>query len=293
MLKLLVLVASACASASCLSLAPVQHALVAPATAWGRAVGVAQHALEAPRVLSSGAPALDELANARIPSADGEELLAYVARPSEAPDGPLPVLILIHEFFGLSQSIADKAQLFADELGCLAIAPDTFRGTATTFIPQAIWLALTTPQPRVNRDLDSVVAWASSQEGADASKLAILGFCYGGGKALRYTTSSSLRGKAATVVFYGNPLTDAAEFANLEAPVCGVFGRNDVQIPSVTVDAFRDALAQAGVANEVVSYDGVGHAFWSDVAQVRRRQMPQLAAWEQTTNFLREFYTSS
>ena len=158
---------------------------------------------------------------------------------------------------------------------------------------QAIWLALTTPQPRVNRDLDSVVAWASSQEGADASKLAILGFCYGGGKALRYTTSSSLRGKAATVVFYGNPLTDAAQFANLEAPVCGVFGRNDVQIPSVTVDAFRDALAQAGVANEVVSYDGVGHAFWSDVAQVRRRQMPQLAAWEQTTNFLREFYTSS
>ena len=67
---------------------------------------------------------------------------------------------MLHEFFGLSESIVGKAQGLADELGCLCIAPDCFRGETTTFIPKAIWLALTTPQERVNADLDSVLRWA-------------------------------------------------------------------------------------------------------------------------------------
>ena len=76
----------------------------------------------------------------------------------------LPVLLLIHEFFGLNENIVAKAQAFADECNCVCIAPDTFRGVSTTFIPRAIWLALTAPQERVNADLDDILEWASSQE---------------------------------------------------------------------------------------------------------------------------------
>ena len=187
----------------------------------------------------------------------------HVALPSEPPPGPLPVLVLIHEFFGLGESIVAKAQLLADDLNCLVIAPDTFRGTLTDFIPQAIWLALSTPQDRVNKDLDDWLAWAASPECgrvagvlADTKRIAVMGFCYGGGKAIRYTTE--MRPDAATVVWYGSPLTNPADFAKTRAPICGVFGADDIQIPQALVTKFREALEEADIEHEVVSYYGAG-----------------------------------
>lgn len=186
-------------------------------------------------------------------------------------------------------------QLFADELDCLVIAPDTFRGVTTSFIPYAIWLALTTPQARVNRDLDDVLAWAASAECgrvagvlADTKRVAVCGFCYGGGKAIRYTTQA--RPDAATVVWYGSPLTNPDDFASLRAPVCAVFGVDDQQIPQRLVSAFREALESADVEHEVMSYYGAGHAFWSDVGQVEREEMPVIAGYRLTTTFLKGFY---
>lgn len=136
------------------------------------------------------------------------------------------------------------------------IAPDTFRGVTTSFIPYAIWLALTTPQERVNRDLDDVLTWAASAECArvagvlaDTKRVAVCGFCYGGGKAIRYTTQA--RPEAATVVWYGSPLTNTEDLARLRAPVCGVFGVDDRQIPQPLVNSFREALESADVEHEV------------------------------------------
>lgn len=59
-------------------------------------------------------------------------------------------------------------------------------------------------QDRVNEDLDSVVAWAAQQPDADVTRLAVMGFCYGGGKAIRYSIYNG--SVAATVVFYGSPV---------------------------------------------------------------------------------------
>ncbi len=90
------------------------------------------------------------------------------------------------------------------------VAPDTFRGAVTDFIPKAIWLALTTPTERVNDDLDAIVSYldqagtqltlqsSSVKLKADISKLAVTGFCYGGGRAIHYTTQP--RTDAGTVI---------------------------------------------------------------------------------------------
>lgn len=168
--------------------------------AWSASASAVHHLFEPPAMLQAKA-SLEKLANARIPGRDGHEILSYVALPASTPeDAELPVLIMLHEFFGLNDKITEKAQLFADELECAVIAPDMFRGTSTTFIPKAIWLAATTPQERVNNDLDDVVAWATEQR-YDTKRLAVLGFCLGGGKAIRYTTQA--RPDAATCVWYG------------------------------------------------------------------------------------------
>ena len=157
-------------AAASIALGPASRSLVgSAASAWTAAVSAAHHLTEPPSVLRSST--LADLANVKIAGRESE-ILAHVALPSEPPaTGPLPVLILLHEFFGLSvtahlprisfasqcshrvfesrpwqESIVAKAQLFADDLDCLVIAPDTFRGVSTSFIPQAIWLALSTPQ---------------------------------------------------------------------------------------------------------------------------------------------------
>ena len=188
------------------------------------------------------------------------------------------------------REILDASGL-ADELGCLCIAPDCFRGQTTSFIPYAIWLVLSTPQARVNADLDDVLKWAAAQEDVrEGGRVAVMGFCFGGGKAIGYTTQA--RRDAATVVFYGEPVTDVGALASLGAPVCGIFGVDDPQPTTnqAAVTRFREALEEAGVEHEVQSYNGVGHAFWKDMGQIEREEMPQFAAWGLSTNFLRNHF---
>ena len=52
-----------------------------------------------------------------------------------------------------------------------------------------------------------------------------------------------------------------------QAPVLGVFGVDDVQIPPELVRRFQEALETSRIEHEVISYHGVGHAFWRDMAQ--------------------------
>jgi carboxymethylenebutenolidase len=261
---------------------------------------------------------LEELTNTRIPGPprSGIEILAYVAKPSNYNGKPClsppHVLILIHEFFGLSKSIVDKAEALASDLGCVVIAPDTFRGTVTRFIPKAIWLALTTPQDRVNDDLDAICSYIDAgnlfsglpeQDDKEETntnntpaknggyKVAVMGFCYGGGKAIRYTTQR--KNDAATVIFYGSPVTNTDDLRKLRAPVCAVYGRNDAQFSMTMLEEFQAALNEAKVDNTVRIYDEVGHAFWKDMEQIKRGEEPQTSAYKHCTDFLRQFFHST
>jgi len=246
-----------------------------------------EHAFSPPPLLQ--ATQLEDLTNTRIPGPTGSgDILAYKAVPSDynERDELIGSIILIHEFFGLSPSIVEKAQGLADDLGCIVVAPDTFRGEVTDFIPKAIWLALTTSQDRVDDDLNAVYSYLQG-EGV-RGKLAVMGFCYGGGKAIRYT--SKCQPDAATVIYYGSPLTDVEALRKLKAPVCGIYGSDDAQFPMALLDKFRSALEGSGVEHVLRVYDGVGHAFWTDMGQVERGEQPQTKAYEQCTSFLRRFF---
>merc|ERR1711871_1113324 len=109
--------------------------------------------------------------------------------------------------------MGERADALAEELGVTVVAPDMFRGQTSTFIPICIWLALSTPTERVNSDLEDVFRWREAS-GADG-RLGVMGYCMGGGKAIRFTTSR--RPSAATVICYGSPLIDVAELKKLAA----------------------------------------------------------------------------
>src|SRR5688572_24412539 len=80
-----------------------------------------------------GASRLDAIANTLIPGVEGSpDVRAYVAKPEG--EGPFPTVIMVHEFWGLNDSIVSKADLLAEE-GYFVIAPDTFRGSTTGWVP--------------------------------------------------------------------------------------------------------------------------------------------------------------
>jgi carboxymethylenebutenolidase len=228
-----------------------------------------------------GGDRLEEIVNTGIPGLDGEpDVRAYVAKPEG--EGPFPTVMMIHEFWGLNESIVSKADLLAEE-GYLVIAPDTFRGSTTGWIPRAIYQVISARPENINADLDSVYAWLEIQSDVDRERIAIAGFCYGGRTSLTYSLHNNRL--AATVIFYGSPETDPEILKNLPGPVLGIFGGADQSIPVSQVEAFDTALSEAGVPHEITIYEGQPHAFVRDAEGIKAGGA-QGEAWNEMLTFL-------
>lgn len=223
---------------------------------------------------------VDALTNTRIPNASGPEIRAYVARPSTP--GPHPAVIMIHEFWGIRGELIGKADDLAAQ-GYLVVAPDLFRGRTTNLVPSAIYNVTSNAPAQIDGDVAAVFAWLSTQADVKADRIAIMGFCFGGGTSIRYSVSNPKL--AGTVVFYGTPVTDAAKLKSLSGPVLGIFGGADTSIPLDEVRAFEAGLKEAGVPNEITVYDGQPHAFVTDMNGIRAGG-PQGQAWAQLLKFL-------
>jgi carboxymethylenebutenolidase len=200
---------------------------------------------------------------------------AYRAAPAGRTNAP--VVLVISEIFGVHEYIADVARRFA-KAGYFAIAPELFvrQGDASSYGEVAKLIAEViskVPDEQVMADLDACVAWARGQ-GADASRVGVTGFCWGGRITWLYSAHQSA--VKAGVAWYGrlvgaaSPLTprhplDVA--ATLKAPVLGLYGEKDTGIPLDTVEQMKKALAQGSPAarkSEFVVYPDAPHAFHAD-----------------------------
>jgi carboxymethylenebutenolidase len=172
-----------------------------------------------------------------------------------------PVVILIHEIFGLS----DWAKEMADELaaeGFIVIAPDLLTGFgpggggSSEFASQdATVKAVSGLDPDVvTADLDAAADYGKHLPAANG-KIAVAGFCWGGGKSFAFATHSKVL--SAAFVFYG---PGPADVSAITAPVYGFYAGNDARI-GATVPATEAAMKAAGKKYEPVTYDGAGHGF--------------------------------
>lgn len=229
-------------------------------------------------LVSSGR--IERLANTRIPNPAGPEIWAYVARPTTP--GPHPAVIMIHDFLGLKEELQAEADLLAQE-GYVVIAPDLFRGSAASWVPRGIYQVVATPPTQVFADLDAVFAWLATQPEVQPDRIAVMGFCFGGGSALRYSLQNEQL--AATVIFYGSPLSDTAALRALPGPVLGIFGEADASIPQEQVKAFETALTELGIEHQVSVYPGQPHAFVKSVDGIQAGGA-QGEAWAEFVAFL-------
>jgi carboxymethylenebutenolidase len=174
-----------------------------------------------------------------------------------------PVVLLIHEIFGLS----DWARSMADDLaamGYIVIAPDLLSGFGpnggdTSAFPdmQSTTKAVSGLDPAiVTADLNATADYALKFPAANG-KLAVVGFCWGGGKSFLFATQR--KDLSAAFVFYGVP-PPSESLPAIKAPVYGFYAENDARI-TATIPATKDAMAAAGKKYEAVVYDGAGHGF--------------------------------
>lgn len=172
-----------------------------------------------------------------------------------------PVIILVHEIFGLT----DWAKEMADEIaaqGYIVIAPDLLSGHGphgggiSEFPSQddAVKAVSGLNADEVNADLDAAADYARKIPSANG-KLAVVGFCWGGGKSFAFATHR--HGLSAAFVFYGPP---PSEVNTITAPVYAFYAGNDARISS-TVPATTEAMKAAHKKYEPVIYDGAGHGF--------------------------------
>jgi carboxymethylenebutenolidase len=190
----------------------------------------------------------------------GDKLSAWVVYP-ERPD-PAPVVILIHEIFGLNDWARAVADQFAAE-GYIAIAPDLLSGKApggkgsSAVSPDGARALIATLDPaEVTRRIDATAAYALALPSA-AKKFGIVGFCWGGGIAFSYASTNP--DLAAAVSFYGVAPPPAA-LAKIKAPVLALYGGSDARVTSTEAPAAAE-LKRLGKRFESEIYPGAGHAF--------------------------------
>jgi carboxymethylenebutenolidase len=239
-------------------------------------------ALSIPIDAALGRNRVAELTNTAIPNPNGPEVRAFVVRPRSP--GPHPAVIMIHEFYGLRPSIIGKAEALAAE-GYIVIAPDTFRGNSTGWLPRAIYQTATSDAAQVNSDLDAVFAWLVAHPDVLAEQIAVMGFCYGGRTALLYSLHNPQT--AATGIFYGMTPTTPEQLRTLNGPVLGIFGGADSSIPLAEVAELEANLAAAGVPHTFRVFDGQPHAFVTGMEAIRAGGAPG-EAWDLLLSFLAE-----
>lgn len=207
-----------------------------------------------------------------------------LARPAGVEE-PLPGVIVIHEWWGLNDNVVDMAKRIAAE-GYAVLAVDLYGGesAATPDEAMALMRAATASPERLADNLRQAYAYLADQQGA--SRVAVLGWCFGGGQSLQAALAMPTDLSAA-VLYYGQPVTDPVRLAALQMPVLGLFGGADSSIPTDTVAAFEQGLDAAGVPNEIVIYPGAAHAFANPSGE-RYDAAAAADAWRRTTVFLAE-----
>ncbi len=219
----------------------------------------------------------------------GKPIRTWISYP-ETKD-KAPVVIVIHEIFGLTDWIRAVADRLAAD-GFIALAPDLLSGKgpggggteATTTRDEVVALVRSLTREEALARLNAVRDHGLALPAA-SGRSASIGFCWGGSTSFAWAAAQP--GLDAAVVYYGGP-PDAAALETVKAPVLGLYGGDDARVTSTVPDT-EAAMMKAGKVYETHTYDGAGHGFLrqqdgKEGANLKASQ----AAWPETLAFLRE-----
>ncbi len=244
-------------------------------------------------------PASEETARARLNASPrhgewvkvesgGDTINAWVVYPERS--DPAPVVLVIHEIYGLTDWIRSVADELAAE-GYIAIAPDILTGkgpggggTESVDRDGAVALVRALDQGEVVVRLNAAARYANSLPAAQDT-LAVIGLCWGGSTSFAYAAAQP--NLSAAVVYYGSS-PSAEALARIQAPVLALYGGDDARV-NKTIPAAETEMKRLGKSYQPEIYDGAGHGFLRaqearDGANLRASEQ----AWPETIGFLRK-----
>jgi carboxymethylenebutenolidase len=278
--------APATANASATATLASAPAATVPAGPAGRDPRLPPSEAQAKAALESS-PRHGEYVDVKLPGG-GAPLRTWIAYPERKDKAP--VVIVIHEIFGLSDWIRGVADQLARE-GFIAVAPDLIsglgpQGGGTESVASrddvATLVRALKPADAIAR-LNAVRDYALHLPSANG-KSATLGFCWGGGQSFAYAAAQPAVNAA--VVFYGVP-PEAAAMSPIQAPVLGLYGGDDARV-TATVEPAQAEMKKRGKSYEPHVYAGAGHGF---LRQQEQREGANLkatqGAWPRVLSFLK------
>jgi carboxymethylenebutenolidase len=221
--------------------------------------------------------------NITFPS-NGNEAHGYLATP---PSGSGPGVIVIQEWWGLTDHVADVSDRLAAE-GFVALAPDLFGGKVAHDADEAMKLLTELPVDRAARDLSGAVDHLLAQDSVTSSKVGAIGFCMGGGFVLMLAAQQGDKIGAA-VPFYGVGPGVPSTYTGVRAAVQGHYAEQDGMYPVAEAKKLEQQIRdEAGVPVEFFYYDA-GHAFHNDenLMGTYDEEKAKLA-WGRAVAFLKE-----
>ena len=264
------------------------HAATTVTTAAPQSTALPADAAGAPARLSSS-PRHGEWAMIR--TGTGDSIRAWVVYPERSTKAP--VVLVVHEIFGLSSWVRGVADQFAAD-GFIAIAPDLLtmknlpQGPDSVVGPLATAAIRTLDPGWVQQQLDAVAKYGMSLPAAQ-QKYGIVGFCWGGGVSFAHAVHSPALG--ASVVYYGvSPKT--SDLASVRAPVLGLYAGNDARVDA-TIPPADSALKALGRIYVPTIYPGAGHGFLRQQTGMDGANMNATkAAWPATIAWFRKYLES-
>jgi len=217
---------------------------------------------------------------------DGRPLTGYLATPQGA-SASAPGLIVIHEWWGLNDNIRSMARQLAGE-GYAALAVDLYGGKVADRPDGAMQLVRSVDEDAARANLRAAYHYLEKR---GASRIGVIGWCFGGGWSLQ-TALLFPDSLDAAVIYYGHLVTDPEKLAGLRVPIQGHFGAEDSSIPLDQIHRFGELLDSLGVTEHMYVYQGAGHAF-ANPSGTRYVKAAADTAWGRTLSFLREHLAGS
>jgi carboxymethylenebutenolidase len=243
-----------------------------PADAQGAAARLAASPRHGEYVMIAAGPAATDSIRAWV---------VYPERKTKA-----PVVVVIHEIFGLSTWIRGVAdQLAAD--GYIAVAPDLLTGRVDPNAPDSVKVASIRGLPPATAlaGIEAAGRYGMSLPAA-VKKYGVVGFCWGGSAV--FSTAATVPSLGAAVAYYGAAPVDRVQMGNTKAPVLALYGENDARV-NATIPAADSVLKQAGVRFQRETYAGAGHGFLRQQSgQNGANSAATRAAWPRTIRWVRE-----
>lgn len=236
----------------------------------------------------------------KIPVSDGE-IPAFRAMPDKK-GKKFPVVLVIHEIFGVHEWIQDVCRRFA-KLGFLAIAPSLYarQGDVSQmkdFREIISKVVSKVPDSQVVSDLDAAVVWAKKNSG-NTKKLSVTGFCWGGRQTWLYAAHN--KNVDAGAAWYGGVAASERSPKNpnqpkfpldvakdLKVPVIGLYGGLDKGIPLDSVQQMQDELKKGKSKSEIVVFPNADHGFLADYRPSYNKEAAE-DAWKKVQDWFKKY----